>query len=253
MEFLNSHDIVNFCRASHPQEDGHPILQNLNNPIFNRILTCTDQAVLVFNYSTFTFEYVSESIVNITGVLHGNFLSGGNDVLAGLIHPDDLHYMDTVVYPGYLPCLEAVPPSRWKDLKFCHTSRIRKTNGAYSQVLHQSVPLSFDAGKMLLGLMTLADISNYKKGNAVAYKNVLIDGDGLPLVLSEGLSRDSIFSKREGEILSLTARGFSEKQIAAELFLSPNTVKTHRRNMFKKAGVTNAPALIRFGFANLII
>ena len=253
MPFLRTDDIVNFCRELPLHGGGHPIIENLNNAIFNRILTYTDQAVLLLNYSTFTFEYVSETIVNVTGIPHVDFLAGGNDFLTGLAHRDDLHYLNTVVYPAYLPCLNAVPSARWRDLKFCHTSRMRKGDGSYSQVLHQSMPLSFDGGKMLLGLVTLTDVSPYKKGNAVAYRNVLLDGEGLPLVLSEGLCRDCIFSRRECEILSLTARGFSEKQIAAALYLSPNTVKTHRKNMLKKAGVANAPALVLFGVANLII
>jgi len=41
---------------------------------------------------------------------------------------------------------------------------------------------------------------------------------------------------RELEILALVARGFSNREIAAQLFVSENTVKTHCARAFEKLG-----------------
>ena len=44
-------------------------------------------------------------------------------------------------------------------------------------------------------------------------------------------------SKRELEILSLLAQGHSNQEIAAKLFVSLSTVKTHIQNLFEKLAV----------------
>jgi DNA-binding NarL/FixJ family response regulator len=41
---------------------------------------------------------------------------------------------------------------------------------------------------------------------------------------------------REGEILALLAHGLSNAEIAARLFLSNNTIKTHINRIFTKTG-----------------
>jgi DNA-binding NarL/FixJ family response regulator len=49
---------------------------------------------------------------------------------------------------------------------------------------------------------------------------------------------------REQEILEVLLEGKSNREIAAELFISENTVKTHVRNIFAKYGVGSRAELI---------
>ena len=44
---------------------------------------------------------------------------------------------------------------------------------------------------------------------------------------------------RELEILGLVADGLSDREIAEALFLSPNTVKWHRHQIYSKLGVSS--------------
>ena len=51
---------------------------------------------------------------------------------------------------------------------------------------------------------------------------------------------------REIEIVGFMAKGFSSIQIAKSLFISENTVETHRRNIFRKTGSHSAIELINY-------
>ena len=55
--------------------------------------------------------------------------------------------------------------------------------------------------------------------------------------------KDSI-TEREKEILSLLAIGFSSKEISEKLFISPQTVEYHRRQLLKKTKSRNIAQLI---------
>jgi len=46
-------------------------------------------------------------------------------------------------------------------------------------------------------------------------------------------------SDREAEIIGLLIEGLSNQQIAKQLYISPNTVKTHIKNIYAKVGVNN--------------
>jgi LuxR family maltose regulon positive regulatory protein len=46
-------------------------------------------------------------------------------------------------------------------------------------------------------------------------------------------------SEREIEVLQLIAEGLTKPEIASKLYLSPNTVKVHTRNIYSKLGVNN--------------
>jgi DNA-binding NarL/FixJ family response regulator len=57
-----------------------------------------------------------------------------------------------------------------------------------------------------------------------------------PLLANGGNGRDKTLSPREREILGLLSKGLSGEEAAAQLFLSPETVRTHVRNAMTKLG-----------------
>jgi DNA-binding NarL/FixJ family response regulator len=56
---------------------------------------------------------------------------------------------------------------------------------------------------------------------------------------SHGIPADIALSKRELDVLKCLAKGMTSSQIAAELFISENTVKTHVRHILEKLEASN--------------
>ncbi|HYQ87076.1 MAG TPA: response regulator transcription factor [Bacteroidota bacterium] len=53
---------------------------------------------------------------------------------------------------------------------------------------------------------------------------------------------------RETEVLKYIAQGLSSPQIAGKLFLSVNTVNTHRNNLMQKLDIHDTAGLVRYAF-----
>ncbi|MEC0174923.1 response regulator transcription factor [Paenibacillus favisporus] len=53
-------------------------------------------------------------------------------------------------------------------------------------------------------------------------------------------------SEREKEVLSLTAMGYANKEIAEQLVISVKTVETHKSNLMEKLGLKTRPELIKY-------
>jgi DNA-binding NarL/FixJ family response regulator len=66
-------------------------------------------------------------------------------------------------------------------------------------------------------------------------------------------NHDSPLTKREGEILQLVADGQSRTQIAKELFIDLETVKTHIKNIYLKLNVHTRSEAIKMGRENRLI
>lgn len=77
------------------------------------------------------------------------------------------------------------------------------------------------------------------------------------MVLAESVAQEIIdlpkLTRREKHVLSLIADGKRTNDIAEELFISPLTVETHRRNLMQKLKVSNAAAMVRFAMENGLI
>ena len=60
-------------------------------------------------------------------------------------------------------------------------------------------------------------------------------------------------TRRESEILQLISQAQSNKEIANELYISPETVSVHRKNIMRKLGVNNAASLIKFALDHNLV
>jgi DNA-binding CsgD family transcriptional regulator len=82
--------------------------------------------------------------------------------------------------------------------------------------------------------------------------DVVLIARAAPIEIEDRLARrdvahDTVLTNREREILALLADGLGNKQIAARLGISTNTVKTHLELMFEKLGVNTRAEAVAIG------
>ena len=60
-------------------------------------------------------------------------------------------------------------------------------------------------------------------------------------------------TSREIEIIRYVAAGLTNQEIATKLFLSHNTVETHRKNIIAKLGLKNTASLVKYAADNKLL
>jgi DNA-binding CsgD family transcriptional regulator len=166
----------------------------------------------------------------------------GADYATRRIHPDDLPL--TVSSGNYFLRMSLeMSGEEKKDYKLIQEYRIERHRGEFVQVVEQHQVLELDRrGNVWLsiGLMDLSPdqtdpgfrcrLMNFKTGELYSFPPPDTD----PL------------TRREKEILNLIANGLMSKEIADRLFISVNTVNTHRQRILEKLGAESSIEAIRY-------
>ena len=106
------------------------------------------------------------------------------------------------------------------------------------------------------------DLSGYLKKNSSkaevlhAIDHVLAGGDFIAWDYKATMNfehydsyrKSSALSLRERDIISLLAQGNSNSGVAEKLFISPNTVRTHRKNIYKKLEINSIQELVSLAY-----
>jgi DNA-binding NarL/FixJ family response regulator len=76
--------------------------------------------------------------------------------------------------------------------------------------------------------------------------------DNIKLLKNES-AVNSILTDRELEIITLISLEYSGKEISDQLFISVNTVETHRKNIMKKLDAKNSISLVKYAIKHKLI
>lgn len=196
-----------------------------------KVMTENDQMLIIMDLTKVTMLYTSMQSMKMLGVDPDN-----NTPLEMLnrVHPDDLERFG--MGRAKLMNLD-------KDLLLSHKGsallstsiRMRKPDQSYANHLFQCYlfysPLPHKS-VYYLQVNTNIDCYQIKKGTFHYYVGNDISLFRFPD--EELLNYGHHLTAREFEILKLVAKGLASSEIAKKLFLSLNTVNTHRRNILEK-------------------
>lgn len=221
--------------------------------------------------------YVSSCLANKLVFMHPSpehflgyslkeIIAGGIDLQVSRIHPEDLQG----IYDKSLRMLKkstALLEQGVEPTSFVLEYRLRRADGEWLEVQETKFYRYFEDGRSdrLLGKIVniserrlrersdaqrfvddskkqypfLHSLRKQKKGTE---KQPILSTAQVSTTVSEGIN---LLTTREKEVLQLIGSGLSTKQIAAQLFISINTVQTHRNHLLQKLQVKNSMELIR--------
>ncbi len=165
------------------------------------------------------------------------------------IHPDDLESVKKLTADA-IDVLSGKSGINLFDHVFHLTYRMKHKNGSYLHVQRQTGLLTRDANhNMLTSFGIYTDVTHLTNSNEVQAMMSGPEISGFNFGAPESNSKPN-FTKREREIIDELATGLNSEEIANKLFIAKDTVNTHRRNMLRKAGVSNSASLIAYVFKN---
>ncbi|HNP19774.1 MAG TPA: LuxR C-terminal-related transcriptional regulator [Fulvivirga sp.] len=203
----------------------------------------------IIDSPTLTFENVSSQVFNITGLdLEGKPV----EEVVKIIHPDDMDF--------FLKCEDfvasflknKVTPDKMMKYKITYSLRERTKDGSYKLFLLQTITLAnTDDGGLLKVLGVHTDISHITNTNNYKLSLIGLDGEpsyyGIDVFESESYAlKDNLFSPRELEVIILLGEGLTAKEIASQLFVSTETIISHKKNALAKSDCKNSTQLVSF-------
>lgn len=159
---------------------------------------------------------------------------------------DELREMGTEYYPRYfnmeymeglLPRMEVLLRENKSNESFSYFQQVKfaEKNEWTWHITSTGIFMRDDEGKPLLTMTIALPIENMKEVEPKA-ERLLQENE----FLKKHAERFSSLSKREVNILKLVAKGKSSPDIAEELFISAETVQTHRRNIKQKLSISSS-------------
>ena len=206
-----------------------------------------DYCYFIFSPPEMRMEYTNESIQKLLGYTPEEFTL---EKFLEVIHPDDLE-----TYLNF----EATITDFWKNLspekvfkyKTRYDFRIRCKEGQYKRLLQQVAVIQSDNdGAVLRTFVIFTDISDLKQSNKMILSIMGLEGEPSYIDIQpvqKLTPRKDILTRREMEIFRLMIEEYQTMEIAAILNISPHTVGSHRKNIFKKTSTNSVLQLVKLG------
>jgi DNA-binding CsgD family transcriptional regulator len=172
-----------------------------------------------------------------------------SDYTNSLIHPEDLPMLFKAGI--YFISLGFALPDKFasKDYKTIFDYRVIGKAGKFVRVIEQQLPIEFDKKGNVWLALSMLDLSPEQDLETPFRGRLKNQRTGELFFFPPGEEAGqpiSSLTKREKEILQLISKGLISKEIADILYISINTVNTHRQRIIEKLNVSNTYEAIRY-------
>ncbi|WP_075341693.1 response regulator transcription factor [Tenacibaculum agarivorans] len=214
----------------------------------------TYKSIYIIDYQKKGFEYVSDNPLFLCGHTAEEVVEMGYAFYFKYVTKTDLDLLlkiNTIGFDFY----ETIPLEERKNHMISYDFHLKNNDGKELLINQKLTPLFLTKeGKIwkaicIISLSAEQDSGNikvYKKGDNKVFE---YDLDGDFWRTKERIT----LSSREKEILRYSIRGYKINEIAEAIFVSPDTVKFHRRKLFDKLEVVNISEAIVYVTNNRLI
>ncbi|MGB7529245.1 response regulator transcription factor [Sphingobacterium cellulitidis] len=214
----------------------------------------TYSSIYTIDYEKQTFEYVSENPLFLCGYSVDQVREMGYAFYYKNVIHEDLDLLIKINKIGF-DFYENIPLQDRKLYTISYDFHLKSDYNKKILVNQKLTPVFLsDSGKIWKALCVVSlsteksagNIKISKKGhNHISYYDLKID--------KWKSLKSIVLTDRENEIIQLSIRGFTINDIASEIFVSPETVKFHRKKLFAKLDVNNMPEAIFYAANNKLL
>lgn len=198
----------------------------------------TYPSVYLIDYYKKGFSYVSDNPLFLCGKSARQVQQAGYSFYLKNVPHDDLKLLLKINEAGFA-FYNSIAPDEKTDYTISYDFRLKQPNGRLLLINHKLTPLALDMnGNIWIALCVVSLSPNKKPGN------ILIRNASEQISLIYDLTEERwieqggvTLNNQEKEILALSSQGLTVEKIAAQMFLSVDTIKFHRKSLFKKLKV----------------
>ena len=199
----------------------------------------TYQSIYIIDYFRKGFLYVSDNPLFLCGHTADEVRQTGYGFYMEHVPEDELPILTELNRSGFR-AFDEVPVESRRHCMMSYDFHIRNNNRLLL-INHKITPLTLTAdGRLWLALCTVS-LSSHKEAGHIEFIQFRT-GEKRAYSLQAHRWKDSetiTLKPEEKQILTLSAQGYTMKEIAEQMFRSFDTVKFYRRQIFEKLDVKN--------------
>ncbi|WP_300597383.1 helix-turn-helix transcriptional regulator [Niabella sp.] len=200
----------------------------------------TYQSVYLVDYYKRGFIYVSDNPIFLCGNTPKQVQEDGYLYYLKHVPQEDLELLLKVNEAGFA-FFKTLPQEDRLKFSISYDFHLKQPTGSLLLINHKLKPLLLDQHANPWIALCLVSLSSHTESGHIRFKSKeLKKSFEFNLATNEWEEMPNIqLNRREREILIYSVQGFTMEQIASKIYVSIDTVKFHKKNLFVKLGVKN--------------
>lgn len=212
------------------------------------------QSLYIIDYLTQSFEYVSDNPLFLCGMTSEEVKNMGYEFYFRNVRPADLEMLLAVNEAGF-EFYQKLQVEERKKYMISYDFNLISEKKNEILINHKLTPFFLAEDGKIWKAICMVSLSNAQSAG-----NIVISKEGTDNLWKYDLDKAQWIAEekkrltgREQEILSLSSSGLKINEIADRIFVTPDTIKFHRKKLFEKIGVSNIAEAIAYAKNNKLI